>query len=283
MACLDRESLCGVASSNFVVAFLSETGNPSELPSQRDIVHRESLRKAALAFVDSSMSAPAAPPRATPQRDPVLTAMVLAAEHPEKVQQAAAMATTAVDAAKRADPSGEGNLKGGAKVIAGAALVGGVAVGAVAGSLAIGIVAAAGAAYTATRSDKAGDAARATGQAAVAVAGKAEQLNREHQITDKIVSAAKTGYVKADQLNREHHITDKIVSAAKTGYHAVKELDQKHGITSKTADALIAAANGITKKVDKSGGSAPEAASMPPPPPPPPEGHTGVYRPPPKQ
>ena len=105
----------------------------------------------------------------------------------------------------------------------------------------------------------------------------------EHHITDKIVSAAKTGYVKADQLNREHHITDKIVSAAKTGYHAVKELDQKHGITSKTADALIAAANGITTKVDKSGGSAPEAASMPPPPPPPPEGHTGVYRPPPKQ
>jgi hypothetical protein len=34
-------SLCGVASSNFVVALLSETGNPSELPSQRDIVLRE--------------------------------------------------------------------------------------------------------------------------------------------------------------------------------------------------------------------------------------------------
>ena len=235
------------------------------------------------AVIADVMSGPASPPPVTPQRDPVMSAMVLAAEHPEKVQQAAAMATTAVDAAKRADPSGEGNLKGGAKVIAGAALVGGVAVGAVAGSLAIGVVAAAGAAYISTRSDKAGDAARATGQAAVAVAGKAEQLNREHHITDKIVSAAKTGYVKADQLNREHHITDKIVSAAKTGYHAVKELDQKHGISSKTADALIAAANGITKKIDKSGGSAPEAASMPPPPPPPPEGHTGVYRPPPKQ
>ena len=60
----------------------------------------------------------------------------------------------------------------GVGVMAGAAVVGGAAVGVVAGPM-LGVVAAGGAAYAATRNDKVGDVAKSTGRAAVAVGSKA--------------------------------------------------------------------------------------------------------------
>jgi hypothetical protein len=70
-------------------------------------------------------------------------------------------------------PGGSGQNNGhNGKVMAGAAVVGGVAGALVAGPV-IGLVAAGGAAYAATRNDKLGDAAKSTGNAAVAVGGKA--------------------------------------------------------------------------------------------------------------
>ena len=65
---------------------------------------------------------------------------------------------------------GDGNRN--TKVMTGAAVVGGVAATLVAGPV-IGVVAAGGAAYAATRSDKVGDVAKSTGEAALAVGGKA--------------------------------------------------------------------------------------------------------------
>jgi len=203
------------------------------------------------------MSAPPTPP---PKQDPMMAAMVLAAEHPETTQKAAEIGVAGVEATKRADPSGEGSLKGGAKVLAGAAVVGGVAVGTVAGSVTLGVVGAGAAAYAATRTDKVGDAARATGKAAIAVG------------------------TKADELNKEHKVTEKIGSAAKSTFNTMKSLDQKHGFTTKAAQGVTAAMNGITKKLEKSEGTpalpVEAAAQPPPPPPPPPEGHVGVYPPP---
>ena len=61
------------------------------------------------------------------------------------------------------------------KVMAGAAVVGGVAGAVIAGPI-IGLVAAGGAAYAATRTDTVGDVAKSTGQAAVAVGNKAVRL-----------------------------------------------------------------------------------------------------------
>ena len=71
------------------------------------------------------------------------------------------------------------------KIMTGAAVVGGVAATLIAGPV-IGVIAAGGAAYAATRSDKVGEAAKATGGAAVAVGGKVVDINKEHKVTDKI-------------------------------------------------------------------------------------------------
>ena len=52
------------------------------------------------------------------------------------------------------------------------------------------VVAAGGAAYAATRKDGVGEAAVATGKAAVAVGDKAAELDREHDISGKAKKAA---------------------------------------------------------------------------------------------
>jgi len=212
------------------------------------------------------MSGPPPPPP-PPSQDPISQAMQFAAEHPEATQKAATVGVAGVEATKRADPSGEGSIESGAKVLAGAAVVGGMAVGAVAGSLTLGVVGAGAAAYAATRKDKIGDAARATGQAAVAVGGKADAINREHKITEKISNAAKSSFT------------------------AAKSFDQKHGISTKAAEGVTATMNGLAKKVNGDGTPSSVAATaapavpvvagtvVPPPPPPPPEGHVGVFRP----
>ena len=74
-------------------------------------------------------------------------------------------------------------------VVAGAAVVGGTAGVVLAGPV-IGLAAAGGAAYAATRSDGVGDAAKATGTAALAVGDKAREFNAEHDVTNKAARAA---------------------------------------------------------------------------------------------
>ena len=94
-------------------------------------------------------------------------------------------------------------------VVAGAAVVGGVAATIVAGPL-LGLAAAGGAAYAATRSDQVGDAAKATGKAAIAVGHKAQSLDREHGITHKVGEATK-GTVKAvGDFNTQYTTKDRV-------------------------------------------------------------------------
>ena len=152
-----------------------------------------------------------------------MEAMTLAAAHPEATQRIATAGTAAIHGAQRADPSGSGSVASGAKIIAGAAAVGGVAVGAAAGSMALGIVGAGAAAYAAARQGTVGDAARATGQAAVTAAGKAAEVNQRHKITDKVAAAAKRGI------------------------QATADLDRKHDISGKTAKAVTSLMNGVTR------------------------------------
>lgn len=207
---------------------------------------------------------------AAPQQDPMTSVMQAALEHPEATQRVANAGAAGLQAARQADPSGQGSVTSGAKVIAGAAAAGGLVVGAAAGSLGLGIIGAAGAAYAATRGDKVGDAARSTGKAAVALGGKAQAINREHKLTDRAAAAAKGAIATA------------------------RKIDAKHGISDKTATVITAAANKVTKLVappppppDGFEGVCPPTqpplpdvsagASAAPPPPPPPEGFEGVF------
>ena len=95
------------------------------------------------------------------------------------------------------------------KVMVGAAVVGGVAGAVLAGPL-VGVVAAGGAAYAATRSDKAGEAAKATGTAALAVGDKISQLDREHQVRAKVGDAAQSAMASMQELNQKHDVTGKV-------------------------------------------------------------------------
>ena len=78
---------------------------------------------------------------------------------------------------------------GSSKVVAGAAVAGGVAGMVLMGPL-TAVVAAGGAAYAATRKDGVGEVAQATGKAAVAVGDKAAEIDREHDLSGKAKKAA---------------------------------------------------------------------------------------------
>ena len=116
-------------------------------------------------------------------------------------------------------------------VVAGAAAIGGVAATFVAGPL-VGLVAAGGAAYVAaTRDDKAGDAAKAVGRAAISAARKAASMDREHELSRKVGDATKGAMDTARELNAKHKITSKmfdgISSAANTVSKALDAGEEK--------------------------------------------------------
>eukprot|EP00457_Paulinella_chromatophora_P014723 gb/GEZN01015196.1/.p1 GENE.gb/GEZN01015196.1/~~gb/GEZN01015196.1/.p1 ORF type:complete len:191 (-),score=48.92 gb/GEZN01015196.1/:337-867(-) len=157
--------------------------------------------------------------------DTVMAAMDLAQKNPEAAK-AAINATpkilNAADAAKEATKgAGGGSLSEGGMVMAGAAAVAGVGAAVVFGSVAVGAVAAGGAAYAATRSDKVGDVAKSTGKAAIAVAGKAKELDEKHQISNKMKAGGQKLFNKAKEVNEKHHIAEKAGNAITKGMDKV--------------------------------------------------------------
>ena len=162
-------------------------------------------------------------------KDPMTDAMMMAATHPDETQKMVQVGVSGANAAKSA---GGGDMVSGAKVMAGAAAVGGLTVGCgLGGGVILGVAAAGGAAYAATRSDGIGDAAKATGKAAIVAAGKAQEFDKKHDVSGKAVAAAKQGFAMASAFDKEHNVSGK---AAK-------------GITS--------VMNGITKALEKKDGS----------------------------
>ena len=170
----------------------------------------------------SAAAVPAAAPvdPATAQMNLMMTSMELAGKHPQTTQQIVTAAPKVMaagekvaDRAKTADPEGNGSVSNGLKVMAGAAAVGGVAVGAVTGSVLVGVAAAGGAAYAVTRSDKIGDMGKATGKAAIAGYAKAKQVNEEHQLTTKAKALVVTSYAKAKEVDEKHHILSRAKAA----------------------------------------------------------------------
>uniref|UniRef100_A0A7S3F012 WW domain-containing protein n=1 Tax=Haptolina ericina TaxID=156174 RepID=A0A7S3F012_9EUKA len=104
-----------------------------------------------------------------------------------------------------------------AQVIGGAALAGGVVVGAAAGSLLLGVGAAGAAAYAATREDKVGDAAKATGTATVAACSKAKEVNKQYGITAKAGNLLQQAAASAKEFNQKHDVTGKLTTGVEAG------------------------------------------------------------------
>ena len=134
------------------------------------------------------------------------------------------------------------------KVLGGAALAGGVVVGAVAGSVVLGIAGAGAAAYAATRGDKVGDAARAMGTATVAACGKAKAVDQKYHITSTAGSWLRQGYASALEFNTKHGITDKTIGGLKAGgLKAGGGLSSmsSHSVRATISSALSNAAGGV--------------------------------------
>jgi hypothetical protein len=91
---------------------------------------------------------------------------------------------------------------GGVAVVAGAAACGGLVAAAAVGGLMIPVAAAGAAGYTATRSDGVGDAARATGNAAVTSLAKAKEFEEKNQIGAKLKTIGEGAVAKVNALER---------------------------------------------------------------------------------
>ena len=88
----------------------------------------------------------------------------------------------------------------------------------------VGLAAAGGAAYAAaTRNDKAGEAAKAVGKAAVAAAQRAAAVDREHQLSQKVGKAAAGAMSTAQDLNSKHGITSRIFGGISSAANKVTE------------------------------------------------------------
>lgn len=112
---------------------------------------------------------------------------------------------------------------------------------------------AAGAAYLATRGDKAGDAARGVGGAGLAVAGKAKELNDKHGVTDKAIDLTKGVVSKAREADTKYGITTKIGQGVGVAMAKASEIEQKHHVTDKVAGGISAGMGRLSQALSGSG------------------------------
>jgi len=148
---------------------------------------------------------------------------------------------------------------GGMRVLGAVAAIGGVAGMMLTRGPVGGLAFAAGAAYTATRSDRVGDTARVIGQAGVTGAERAVAFNEKHQISGKAMAAGAAtaakaqdlgshAVAKAQDLNSQYHISEKAKMAA------TKAHDLSLATAAKTRDlgekATVAGAKTVNKAKD---------------------------------
>lgn len=123
------------------------------------------------------------------------------------------------------------------KVIAGTAIAGGVAGLAIAGPL-VGLATAAGGAVLATRQNKAGDLARASGNVVVAAGERAKKIDEKHHLLEKTKKATAGLVQKGNEINDKHHVTDKTKRAAANIVNKSKEFEQKHHLGEKAGSTI---------------------------------------------
>lgn len=121
-----------------------------------------------------------------------------------------------------------------------------------------GLIAAAGAAYATTRSDKVGDVARSVGQAGVSAVDKAKQLDQQHQISEKAkaagtaaVTASAAAASKAKALNEEHQLTEKAKAAGTAAVGKAQALDEQLKISENAKKAASQTATKLNELNDK--------------------------------
>lgn len=117
------------------------------------------------------------------------------------------------------------------------------------------------AAYVATRQDGVGDAARKAGSVAVAGAEKAQQINNEHKITEKITDVAQQGAAKAVEVNTKYGITDKVSAGVGAGVSKATEVNTKYDVTNKLASGLSSGLSKLSGALSSSSSAAPGAAA----------------------
>jgi len=163
-----------------------------------------------------------------------------AMSHPDEAKRAMDTAGKAADAVDRA---------GGMQRLAGAAVVGAGIATVATGSIVLGAAAATGAAYAATRNDKVGEVARATGDAAVATFQRAKDVDREHQLTARAKEAAVGAVHKARELDGKYHLADR----AKGAVSSAKRFEQEHRILDSVATGVTKGLAAFTKAVQGAG------------------------------
>merc|ERR1719210_2811605 len=125
------------------------------------------------------------------------------------------------------------------------AVGGAIVLGSTIGFVGVGAIGgAAAAAYCATRSDKVGEATRAAGGIALKAGEKAQQINQEHKITEKLADAGSKAVTKAQEVNNKYGITTKIAQGASQATAKAREIEEKHKVTDKVG-------GGVSKGLDK--------------------------------
>lgn len=117
------------------------------------------------------------------------------------------------------------------------------------------------AAYVATRQDGVGDAARSVGGVAIAGAERAQQINNEHKITEKMTDVAQQGFRKSVEVNQKYGITDKVSAGVGAGVSKAKEVDSKYDVTNKLASGLSSGLGKLSGALSSSSSAAPGGAA----------------------
>ena len=119
------------------------------------------------------------------------------------------------------------------------------------------------AAYAATRSDGVGDAARSTGKAALAMGAKAQEIDREHHVVDKVCGLLPSLVCSPSLVRfppRQSHkqnsaslagLLGQVGQAAKQVTNTVIEVDKKHNISGKVAGGIKKGMDGISSALSK--------------------------------
>jgi hypothetical protein len=172
--------------------------------------------------------------------------------NPQQVQKAAEMAGTANETANKTV-----DHAGGVSRLAGAAAVGAGVAALATGSLFVAPILGAGAlVYATTRDDGIGEAARASGDAAVVGYGKARELNEQYHLDERARVAAQQGaqaansaYIRAREFNEQYHLDEKAREAAHLGvqtangaYVRAKALNEEYQIDERARAAAQQAA-----------------------------------------
>ncbi|CAM9448510.1 unnamed protein product [Pylaiella littoralis] len=141
-------------------------------------------------------------------------------------------------------------------VIGGAALVG-AGIGALLSGPLVAIGLGGAAAALTLRKDQAGDVARSTGQAGLAVVEKGKEINAQYGVTEKVEGAAHSTYEKAKDVNEEHRVVDKVKAGASRAWGRIREVDREHRLTARAGKAFGGAMDGVTNAMSKKDGEGP--------------------------